>query len=159
MNLLLIIDFQNEFINDVTFKSVNDLKDLVNSNKYDDVVFTRFINNKENPIYKKADWDGCLTEESIKVPIDTKDYKIIDKGTYTAYNEELINYLKTNKINNIYIAGFDIDCCVFTTALNLFENNYNVYILKDYVYSCVSEELKQEILDILGRCIGEKYIV
>ncbi|MBQ3298033.1 MAG: cysteine hydrolase [Bacilli bacterium] len=159
MNLLLIIDFQNEFINDVTFKSVNDLKDLVNSNKYDDVVFTRFINSKENPIYKKADWDGCLTEESIKVPIDTKDYKIIDKGTYTAYNEELINYLKTNKINNIYIAGFDIDCCVFTTALNLFENNYNVYILKDYVYSCVSEELKQEILAILGRCIGEKYIV
>ena len=159
MNLLLIIDFQNEFINDVTFKSVNDLKDLVNSNKYDDVVFTRFINNKENPIYKKADWDGCLTEESIKVPIDTKDYKIIDKGTYTAYNEELINYLKTNKISNIYIAGFDIDCCVFTTALNLFENNYNVYILKDYVYSCVSEELKQEILAILGRCIGEKYIV
>lgn len=159
MNLLLIIDFQNEFINDVTFKSVNDLKDLVNSNKYDDVVFTRFINNKENPIYKKANWDGCLTEESIKVPIDTKDYKIIDKGTYTAYNEELINYLKTNKINNIYIAGFDIDCCVFTTALNLFENNYNVYILKDYVYSCVSEELKQEILAILGRCIGEKYIV
>ena len=159
MNLLLIIDFQNEFINDVTFKSVNDLKDLVNSNKYEDVVFTRFINSKENPIYKKANWDGCLTEESIKVPIDTKDYKIIDKGTYTAYNEELINYLKTNKINNIYIAGFDIDCCVFTTALNLFENNYNVYILKDYVYSCVSEELKQEILDILGRCIGEKYIV
>ena len=159
MNLLLIIDFQNEFINDVTFKSVNDLKDLVNSNKYDDIIFTRFINNKENPIYKKADWDGCLTEESIKVPIDTKDYKIIDKGTYTAYNEELINYLKTNKINNIYIAGFDIDCCVFTTALNLFENNYNVYILKDYVYSCVSEELKQEILAILGRCIGEKYIV
>ena len=159
MNLLLIIDFQNEFINDVTFKSVNDLKDLVNSNKYDDVVFTRFINSKENPIYKKADWDGCLTEESIKVPIDTKDYKIIDKVTYTAYNEELINYLKTNKINNIYIAGFDIDCCVFTTALNLFENNYNVYILKDYVYSCVSEELKQEILAILGRCIGEKYIV
>ena len=73
MNLLLIIDFQNEFINDVTFKSVNDLKDLVNSNKYDDVVFTRFINSKENPIYKKADWDGCLTEESIKVPIDTKE--------------------------------------------------------------------------------------
>ena len=159
MNLLLIIDFQNEFINDVTFKSVNDLKDLVNSNKYDDIIFTRFINSKENPIYKKANWDGCLTEESIKVPIDTKDYKIIDKGTYTAYNEELINYLKTNKINNIYIAGFDIDCCVFTTALNLFENNYNVYIVKDYVYSCVSEELKQEILAILGRCIGEKYIV
>ena len=159
MNLLLIIDFQNEFINDVTFKSVNDLKDLVNSNKYDDIIFTRFINSKENPIYKKANWDGCLTEESIKVPIDTKDYKIIDKGTYTAYNEELINYLKTNKINNIYIAGFDIDCCVFTTALNLFENNYNVYIVKDYVYSCVREELKQEILAILGRCIGEKYIV
>ena len=159
MNLLLIIDFQNEYLNDVTKKSVKELNDLVNSNKYDDILFTRFINSKDNPVYSIAKWEGCMDDESISIPIDTKDYKVLDKTTYSAYNDELIEYIKDHNINSIYIAGFDIDCCVFTTALNLFENNYNTYILRDYVYSCVSEELKEEILDILGRCIGEDHLI
>ncbi|MBR2679137.1 MAG: cysteine hydrolase [Bacilli bacterium] len=159
MNLLLIIDFQKEYLNDVTSKSVEELSELVNSNKYDDIVFTRFINSKDNPVYNVAKWEGCMDEESISIPIDTMNYKVLDKGTYTACNDELINYIKEHNINNIYLAGFDIDCCVYATALNLFENNYNTYILKDYVYSCVSEELKKEILEILGRCIGEDHIV
>lgn len=159
MNLLLIVDFQNEYINDINSKSIEELNELVNSNNYDDILFTRFINDENNPVYKTAKWYGCMDEKSINVPIDTKNYKVLDKKTYTAYNDELIKYLKDNKIDNIYIAGFDVDCCVFVTALNLFENNYNTYILKDYVYSCVSEELKEEIVSILGRCIGEDHIV
>ena len=159
MNLLLVIDFQKEFINENTSHSITELNDLVNSNKYDKVLFTRFINSPENPVYKKANWKGCITEDSIEIPIDTSNNKVIDKSTYTAYNSELIKYIKDNNIDNIYIAGFDVDCCVFVTALNLFENNYNTYILKDYVYSCVSEELKEEVLTILGRCIGDSYII
>lgn len=159
MNLLLIIDFQKEFISENTSQSITELNDLVNSNKYDKVLFTRFINNPVNPVYKKANWKGCITEDSIEIPIDTSNHMVIDKPTYTAYNPELIKYIKDNNIDNIYIAGFDVDCCVFVTALNLFENNYNTYILKDYVYSCVSEELKEEILAILGRCIGDSYII
>ena len=123
MNLLLIIDFQNEYLNEVTSRSVKELNDLVNSNKYDDILFTRFINSKDNPVYSIAKWEGCMDEESISIPIDTGNYKVLDKTTYTAYNDELIEYIKEHNINNIYIAGFDVDCCVFTTALNLFENN------------------------------------
>ena len=40
MNLLLVIDFQNEFINKNTDNSIIDIKKLVNSNKYDNVLFT-----------------------------------------------------------------------------------------------------------------------
>lgn len=159
MNLLLVIDFQNEFIDDKNSKAIEEMNSLIKSSKYDDVLFTRFINSYDNPVYSVANWKGCITEESIKIPIDTGDYKVLDKSTYTAYNSELIEYIKDNQIDNIYLAGFDIDCCVFTTALNLFENNYNTYILKDYVYSGVSEELKETILDILGRCIGNDYII
>ena len=98
MNLLLVIDFQKEYINDVTSKSIEELKDLVNSNKYDDILFTRFINSEDNPVYKVAKWYGCMDEESISIPIDTRNYKVLDKGTYTAYNEELIKYIKDNNI-------------------------------------------------------------
>ncbi len=158
MDLLLIIDFQNDFINEQTKNSVNELNKLVNSNKYEKIVFTRFINSEDNPCYK-MNWKDCMTEEGRKIPIDTKDYPVFDKTTYTAYNQELINYLKENNINNIYIAGFDIDCCVLATAFNLFENNYNTYILKDYVYSCISDEIKMITIDILERCIGKDHVV
>ena len=158
MNLLLIIDFQNDFINDQTKDSVNELSNLINSNKYDDILFTRFINSEDNPCYKIG-WTGCLDKQSIEIPIDTKDYKVIDKGTYTAYNEELINYLREHNIDKIYIAGFDIDCCIYTTALNLFENNYDTYVLKDYVYSCLDNTIKENVLEILERCIGKDHVI
>ena len=54
-----IIDFQNEFINDVTFKSVNDLKDLVNSNKYDDIIFKRKLDER------RRTEDNAKTESEI----------------------------------------------------------------------------------------------
>ncbi len=158
MNLLLVIDFQNEFINEQTKNSVNELTNLINSNKYDDILFTRFINSTDNPCFKTG-WTGCLDEESIKIPVDTKEFTVLDKSTYSAYNDELINYLKEHNIDNIYIAGFDIDCCVLATALNLFENNYNTYILKDYVYSCLNDNIKNEVIDILERCIGEDHVI
>lgn len=158
MNLLLVIDFQNEFINKQTKNSVEELTNLINSNKYENIVFTRFINSKDNPCYK-AGWTGCLDEESIKIPIDTKDYTVLDKSTYTAYNEELINYIKDHNIEKIFIAGFDIDCCVLATAFNLFENDYNTYILKDYVYSCLNDNIKDFTIDILERCIGKDHVI
>ena len=40
MNLLLIIDLQNEFINENTDKSIIEIKNLVNSNKYDNMWYT-----------------------------------------------------------------------------------------------------------------------
>ena len=114
MNLLLVIDFQKEYLDERTKHSVEDIKNLIDSNKYDDVLFTRFINSKDNPVYKTAKWYGCMDEENISIPIDTKNYKVFDKGTYTAYNEELIKYLKDNQINNFM-------------CINIFNNNCFIY--------------------------------
>lgn len=159
MNLLLVIDLQNEFINENTDKSIENIKFLVNSNRYDKVLFTKFINNKNNPTYKKLDYRGCMDENSKKICIDINNYDVMEKSTYTAYNDELKNYIKKNNIENIYVCGIDIECCVLVTALNLFENNYNVYVLKDYVYSTYGENRKNVALEILKRNIGSKNIL
>lgn len=159
MNLLLVIDLQNDFINEYTSKSIKDISKLISINKYDKVLFTKFINSLDNPTYNKLGYKGCLNEESKQICIDTKTYDVIEKSTYTAYNEELIKYIKDNKIKNIYICGIDIECCILVTALNLFENNYNIYILKDYVYCTHGEKRKSNALEILKRNIGDKYIL
>ena len=37
-----------------------------------------------------------------------------------------------NHIEQIYLCGIDTDACVFKTALDLFENEYDVYVLEKY---------------------------
>ena len=91
--------------------------------------------------------------------MDTNNYNVIEKSTYTAYNDELKNYININNIENIYLCGIDIECCVLVTALNLFENGYNVFVLKDYVYCTHGEERKNNAIKILKRNIGEKNVL
>ena len=46
--LLLVIDVQNDFINEHTKNILTEIKELVDSNKYDLTAFTRFkIQNKK----------------------------------------------------------------------------------------------------------------
>ena len=64
-----------------------------------------------------------------------------------------------NNIDEIYLCGFDTDACVSKTALDLFENNYNVYVLKDYCMSSESVELHNVYINNLARLIGKNKIV
>ena len=127
--LLLVIDVQNDFINDHTKNTLIKIKELVNSNNYDLVAFTRFINDEDSIWYKKLNYKGCMTKEQQKIVIDTENNKIFDKKIYTAVNDELKDYIRENDISEIYLCGFDTDACVQKTAIDLFEQNYEVYVL------------------------------
>ncbi|MBR2708972.1 cysteine hydrolase [Candidatus Saccharibacteria bacterium] len=154
-SLLLVVDLQNEFINDNTKKATREIAKLVNSGKFTDVVFTRFINSPNNPTFTRLGWKGCMDENSRKICIDTGKHKVFDKTTYSAYGEDLTRYIHQNNLDKIYICGIDADCCVLVTAMNLFENNYDVYVLEDHIYSSSGEKAKQNAVDILKRNIGE----
>ena len=61
--------------------------------------FTRFINSINNPLYKKLNWKECISENSRAICIKTGDNVIIDKITYSAYNDDLIKYISDNNID------------------------------------------------------------
>ena len=157
--LLLVIDVQNDFINENTINTLNKIKDLVKSNEYDMIAFTRFINDKESVWYKKLNYNGCMTEEQQKIVIETNDNKVFDKRTYTAVNDELKKYIKDNSIDEIYLCGFDTDACIQATAIDFFEQGYNVYVLKDYCMSHVGLELHNTIMNNLIRLIGRNSVI
>lgn len=158
MKMLLIIDLQNQFINENTKSSINDIEYLINSKMYDRICFTKFVNSIDNPTYKFLGWTGCLTEQSRDICINTKDNKVFEKNTYSAFNNELIEYIEKNNIDEIYLCGIDIECCVLATAYNLFENGYNVKVIKDYCYSMYGDNCKQNAIGILERNIGKNNI-
>ena len=157
--LLLVIDVQKDFINENTKPILSKIEELVNSNELENIAFTRFINDVNSSWYKELNYKGCLTEEQQQIVIDTRNYKIFDKKIYSSLNDELKNYLLENNIDKIYLCGFDTDACVSKTALDLFENEYNVYVLKDYCMSSESVELHNVYINNLARLIGKDKIV
>lgn len=157
--LLLVIDVQKDFINENTKSILSKIKELVNSDKFENIAFTRFINDVNSIWYKELNYRGCLTEEQQQIIIDTKEYKIFDKKIYSSLNDELKSYLLENNIDEIYLCGFDTDACVSKTALDLFESNYNVYVLKDYCMSHESVELHNVYINNLSRLIGKDKII
>lgn len=159
MKALVVIDLQKEFINKNTKRAIKEISELIKKDNFDEIIFSQFINSQNNPTYINLAWKGCLTEESQKVCINTESSKIIKKDTYTVLNSEFIDYINKKNIDEIYLCGIDIECCVLTTALNLFENNYNVYVLKKYCYCMSGTRNKRNALEILKRNIGKNRII
>ena len=157
--LLLVIDVQKDFINDNTKETKNKIEKLINSKEYDNIVFTKFLNNENSVYYIKLNSRFFLTEEGSDIAFDTKQYKVLCKTKYSALNSELIEYISTYNINEIYLCGFDTDACVYKTALDLFENNYNVYVLKDYTMSHKGLKLHNIFIKNLKRLIGRDNVI
>ncbi len=157
-SLLLVIDMQKAFINKNTEHLIKDVNSLVQSGKYQDVLFTRFINTKDSFVARELDWYGCCLEDR-ELVVDSLSYKVFDKNKYSAFNSELEKYIKDNEIDTIYICGIDTECCVLKTAFDLFEHEYHFYVLKDYCGSMCGEKEQQAALDIMRRNLGSNKVI
>lgn len=157
--LLLVIDCQKAFVNNNTKECVERIDTLIKSKKYNFVIFTRFINNKDSRFYQQLDYKGCMTEEEQAVAIDTHEYPVFDKKIYTALNDELENYIKENHIDEIHICGFCTDACVQKTAVDLFEKGMEVYVLQDYCMSSTGIEWHNSAMNIIKKLIGRSHVI
>lgn len=158
-SLLLVIDLQNAFINEYTEKIPNKIVELINSKKFDNIAFTRFVNFENSIFVKKLNWKRCISDGDKKIVINTEDNKVFDKSIYSVVCKEFLEYINENKITEIYLCGIDTECCVLKTAFDLFELGYNVYVLKDYCACTLGTARHNNALEILRRNIGEEYVI
>lgn len=158
-SLLVIIDLQKQFINQNTEFLLNEINSLIKETKFNEVVFTRFVNSKDNILFKNLNYKGCITEESKKIEIDTENYKVIDKDIYSILTNEFKEYIISNNISKIYLCGIDTECCVLKSALDLFENGYDVYVLKDYCACTHGLDMHNNAIRIIQRNIGNERVV
>ncbi len=157
-SLLLVIDVQKAFINKHTKNIVAKIEKIVNSKKYDEVIYTQFINKENSKYINKLHYYGCLNDDQ-ELVINPQNNLVIKKNVYTAFNDELKNYIKKNKINQIYLCGIDTECCILKTAFDLFENDYEFYILKDYCACMHGKRRNDNALTILKRNVGIDTII
>lgn len=127
MDVLLVIDLQNDFVdgalgNEGNDKIVEPIEKLVGEFK-GEVIFTRDTHEEnylESLEGKHLPVTHCIINThgwEIKIP--TKGKKIIDKPSFGSY--ELVDYLrgldKKEKIENIYMVGICTDICVLSNAI------------------------------------------
>lgn len=157
--LLLVIDVQKDFVNEITKEYVKKIQELIDLQEYKNIAFTKFINSEESLWYKKLEYKGCITQEGQAIVLDTLNYRVFEKNIYSALNNELKEYIKDNEVEEIFLCGFDTDACVQKTAIDLFENGYEVYVLENYCMTCAGREVHNSVIDNLRRLIGKKSVI
>ena len=127
MEVLVIIDLQNDFIDGTLGNTGNDqiiepIENLIED--FDgEVIFTRDTHNEDylNTLEgKNLPVTHCIKDTyGWQIRIDTKGYKIFDKNTFGSY--DLVSYLKNlderEKIEKISFVGICTDICVISNAI------------------------------------------
>lgn len=163
MDVLLVIDLQNDFIDGALGNKGNDkivkpIENLV-ENFDGEVIFTRDTHDEnylESLEGSHLPVKHCIkNSKGWQIKIDTKNHKIIDKPSFGSY--ELVEYLKKlnekEKIKNIYMVGICTDICVLSNAI-LIKNallNTEVTVIED-LCKATNEKNHKIALEAMKSC-------
>ena len=165
MNCLVVIDMQKGFMDEGTEHIKVKLKDFLtkNLNLFDYVVATRYVNNEESACFKFEGWDGCMPgsgeEELIDELSDINFYKVFDKSTYSCYNNEFKDFIKSNMIDKLYYAGVNTECCVLHSAFDSYNDLIDSSVIEDLCGTTTGEESHKSAIHILEKCITRERVI
>lgn len=78
---------------------------------------------------------------------------------YSIFTEELFNFIKENRIDEIYLSGIYTDVSIIKAAMDAFDMNIKVKVVSDACASLHGENNHRYALDSLKHIIGKDNIV
>ncbi|MCK4800160.1 cysteine hydrolase [Candidatus Parcubacteria bacterium] len=159
-NLLLIIDMQEGFRHAESEIILPNLLKLKKS-FYGKIVFSKFVNNKNSLFEKQLSWIKFQNDEDRKLfsELQTSDNIELEHDTYTILNEELKKFINKNKITKVYLCGVYTDVCIIKTAMDLFDNDIETFVIKDACNSLHGRKNHDSAIDSLKHILGKKQIL
>lgn len=160
MKCLIVIDVQNGFVSNRTEMILPKLDQLMTQFKDGLIIATQFINVEESGFTNIMHWGRLKSApETDVIPfVAEKATKIVQKTTYSACTESVLELLQYNNISEVYLAGIDTDCCVLATAIELFDRNIRPIVLAQYCASNGGKRSHNAALTVLERTIGKAQI-
>lgn len=165
-NILLVIDVQNGFQrNDETRENAGKIASLINSEIFDKVIATKFVNRPESPYYQWLHWPRLLDEPDIELLDELKEKSsyILEKNYYNCERNSLIETLREcgggTLPECVFVCGTDTDCCVQINATTLFELGIHPIVLVDYCSSNGGPESHKAGLTVMRRTLGKKHLI
>ena len=157
-NPLLVVDVQNGFMNEYTRHVVDRIVKLIESEEYEPVLFTRFVNVPGSPFHKFVGWHACESEPETTLVDPMQRYATPDrtftKPGYAGVSDDLREYLKGQDFNRITLAGVDTDMCVLKIAMDIFDLGIEPVVLTDCCASTAGLQSHLAGLAVLARNIG-----
>lgn len=159
---LLVIDPQDEFINRAPHTQAVGARlcELLDEALFPTTVITRFRNAPNSPHQTILGWHKMTNQEECELwkPIQdrAREIPVVDKHSYTSATAEILSELQQG--DTVFIAGLDTDCCVLTTAVDLFQRSIRPIVLADFCSSGGGEVAHEAGLQCLQRLIGPKNI-
>lgn len=158
---LIVIDVQKGFVNKLTADAVKEIRSYIkkNKDKYELIIFTKYMNRKDSNFVKNLDWHGFMSNEETDIVDELKEFvndnNLFVKYTYGSFvDSKLLNVLKKHKIDQVELAGFDTENCVLTFARDAFDRGLSVVVFKKLSASHSNLKLHQAALEIIKDNIG-----
>jgi nicotinamidase-related amidase len=155
---LLIVDVQVGFINSFTHHIPQRIVRLIERDRYSPLLFTRFVNTPDGPYDRFLDWHSCDREPETDVvpelqPFTQKEF-IFSKLGLCGMPDELTDYLRQQRIEQLSIVGIDTDMCVLKIAMDLFDIGIEPLVFTDCCASTAGLQAHFAGLAVLSRNIG-----
>ena len=155
---LLVVDVQRGFINQFTRHIPGRVKTLIETGKFDPVLYTRFVNSPGSPYQTLLDWHACVgppeTELVEELSPFAEQRNIYTKHGLTGMPNELSARLRSDGLRQINVVGLDTDMCVLKIAMDIFDQGIEPIILVDCCASTAGLQSHLAGLAILSRNIG-----
>ncbi len=153
---LIVVDVQNYFMNEYTKSIPDKIAHFIQSNKFDIVLFTKFVNHRGSNFFKLLDWKRCLGSPDTDIHPTLVKFinknNLFEKASYSVFkSDKLVKILKKNNINQVFLCGIDIDACVLSSAFDGFDLGYEVHILRNLSLSHSGKKLDSAALEIINK--------
>ena len=159
-DLLLIIDMQEGFrYAESEFIVPNILKLIKAFNGK--IIFSKFIGSQNSLFKTQLNWTKFQNEEERKLFSELQAFGFLkfEHEGYTVLNSKLKAYLKDNKITKIYLCGIYTDVCIIKTAMDLFDENFKTFVIKDACNSLHGKKNHDSAIESLRHILGKKQIL
>ncbi|MDQ3695906.1 MAG: cysteine hydrolase [Chloroflexota bacterium] len=160
--VLLVVDVQRCFLNIFTSHVPRRIRQVIESRRYDQVWFTRFINVEDGPYRAFLDWHGGAeppdTDLAPELMPWTAPDRIFTKPGLTGPPAELAAHLRRLGPRQVHLVGIDTDMCVLKVAMDVFDLGIRPVVLVDCCASTAGLQAHLAGLAVLARNIGAEQL-
>jgi nicotinamidase-related amidase len=155
---LLVVDVQKGFVNEFTRHIPARIARLIERDRPDPILFTRFVNTPESPYSRFLDWTDCSDPPETDLAPEVTGFARMDrlfaKPGFAGISDELRDFLTARKFEEITVVGIDTDMCVLKIALDIFDLGVKPVVLTDCCASTGGLQAHLAGLAVLARNIG-----
>jgi len=160
---LLIVDVQQQFINKYTKNIPVKIRNFIDDNQFDLVVFSRFVNTPGSN-WIKSGWNKMMTAEETQIVPELDKFLNQDNTfTKTAFSvfasDNFRKIIKENHITDLYIVGLDTHACIYATALEAFARGLNVRVISDLCAVSHGSKYHTMALEMIRKNLGPKVLI